>query len=109
MAKDSRTGAVNETPARLHPAERVARLDISLIRQIAEAAPPGAISLGVGEPTWDLPEPGLRVLREWKGRAPYGQGTGLPDLRRALTRFYAAEYDETFITVGSVGALFSLL
>jgi aspartate/methionine/tyrosine aminotransferase len=65
--------------------------------------------LGVGEPTWDLPEPGRRILNEWSGRAPYGAGTGLPELRKAVASYYQVDYEEVFITQGSVGALFALL
>lgn len=109
MEKHSSTATHAHMKRNLNPAERMADLGVSMIRQIAEAARPDAISLGVGEPTWDLPEPGLKVLNEWSGRVPYGSGTGMPELRRAVARFHNCEYEETMITVGSVGALFSLL
>lgn len=90
-------------------ASRIGSLDISLIRQIAEGARPSAIPLGIGEPTWDLPEPAQRVLREWSGRAPYGAGTGLPELRHAVATYYGVLFDEVVITQGSIGGLFSLI
>lgn len=90
-------------------AARIEGLDISLIRQIAEGARPSAIPLGIGEPTWDLPEPAQRVLREWSGRAPYGAGTGLPELRKAVADYYAVSFDDVVITQGSIGGLFALL
>lgn len=90
-------------------ASRIGSLDISLIRQIAEGARPTAIPLGIGEPTWDLPEPAQKVLREWSGRAPYGAGTGLPELRHAVAKYYGVTFDEVVITQGSIGGLFSLI
>ena len=90
-------------------ASRIGSLDISLIRQIAEAAPAGAIPLGIGEPTWDLPAPALQVLHDWSGRAPYGAGTGLPELRQAIATYYGVTVDHVVVTQGSIGGLFSLL
>lgn len=105
----NRPEAAKDTQRKLARADRVSALEISLIRQISESARATAMPLGVGEPTWDLPEPGRRVLNAWSGRAPYGAGTGLPELRKAVAEYYRAGIDEVFITQGSVGALFSLL
>ena len=91
------------------PSNRLADLDISLIRQLSEGAEAEAVPLGIGEPTWDLPAPGRDILRQWTGRCPYGAGTGLPELRQAVAEFYRATFDETLITCGSVGALFSIM
>jgi aspartate/methionine/tyrosine aminotransferase len=93
----------------MQPAARIRSLDISLIRQIAEGGRPTAIPLGIGEPTWDLPEQAQRVLHEFSGRAPYGAGTGLSVLRHAVASFYNVSFDEVIITQGSIGGLFSLL
>lgn len=92
----------------LQPALRLAQLKPSPIRILSEGAPPSAIPLGLGEPTWDLPQAAMRALRETSGPCPYGPNFGLPELRDAVAHFHGATRNEVLITCGSEGALFSL-
>ena len=45
----------------LNPAKRVESIELSQIRKMFEVANPDAISLGLGEPDFDLPELQTRV------------------------------------------------
>lgn len=69
-----------------------AALRPSLIRQIFDAAPPGALNMGLGMP--DLPAPRIaldaaaRALAQ--GDAPYTPNAGAPSLRRAVATLYGA-------------------
>jgi aspartate/methionine/tyrosine aminotransferase len=92
----------------LKPARRLADLKPSPIRVISEGAPADAISLGLGEPTWDLPEPARRALAGDSGSCRYGPNAGLPELREAIARFHTASTEEVLVTTGSQGALFAL-
>ena len=100
----------------MRPANRVASLIPSPIRQISVGAPVDAIPLGLGEPTWALPEAGRAALAASSGACAYGPNVGLPELREAIAAFYrndggraAPSADEVIVTIGSQGALFSLL
>lgn len=101
--------AISPEPAR-RVASRLAGLGASPIRRLSEGAPQDAIPLGLGEPTWDLPEPARRALAESaeSGACPYGPNSGLPGLRAAVAAFHGVEIDEVLITVGSSGALHAL-
>lgn len=90
------------------PASRISALKPSPIRILSEGAPPDAIPLGLGEPTWALPEPARRALAETSGICAYGPNMGLPELRRAVAAWHGVHADEVIITSGSSGALFSL-
>jgi aspartate/methionine/tyrosine aminotransferase len=90
------------------PASRIASLKPSPIRILSEGAAPDAIPLGLGEPTWPLPEPARRALAETSGICAYGPNMGLPELRRAVAAWHGVHADEVIITSGSSGALFSL-
>lgn len=92
----------------LRPASRLSRLRPSPIRAITDGTPPGAIPLGLGEPTWDLPEVGRKALLRASGPCAYVPHAGLTDLRRAVAAFHGAHLDEVLITTGSQGALFAL-
>ncbi len=92
----------------MEPAARLSLLKPSPIRILSEGAPPTAIPLGLGEPTWDMPEAARRALMASSGPCPYGPNFGLPELRDAVARFHGATRDEVLITCGSEGALFSL-
>ena len=92
----------------LRPALRLSQLKPSPIRMLSEGASPSAIPLGLGEPTWDLPQAAQRALAESSGTCPYGPNFGLPELRDAVARFHGATREEVLITCGSEGALFSL-
>ncbi|MFN8011458.1 MAG: pyridoxal phosphate-dependent aminotransferase [Holophagaceae bacterium] len=90
------------------PASRIASLKPSPIRILSEGAPPDAIPLGLGEPTWALPEPARKALAATAGVCAYGPNMGLMELRRAVAAWHGVSWDEVIITSGSSGALFSL-
>jgi aspartate/methionine/tyrosine aminotransferase len=92
----------------MNPASRLSQLKPSPIRAITDGTPPGAIPLGLGEPTWDLPEVGRRALLRDPGPCGYVPHAGLPELRRAVATFHVAHPDEVLITTGSQGALYAL-
>ena len=91
------------------PAPRVGAMRPSPIRQLARGAPPGSISLGLGEPTWPLPEPARRALAGAPGPCAYGPNAGLADLRGTVADRYGVTGDEVLITTGSTGGLYALL
>ncbi|HJW73329.1 MAG TPA: pyridoxal phosphate-dependent aminotransferase [Geothrix sp.] len=92
----------------MHPATRLSLLKPSPIRSITDGTPPGAIPLGLGEPTWDLPEVARKALLREPGPCAYVPHVGLLELRKAVASFHGAAVDEVLITTGSQGALFSL-
>ncbi len=93
----------------IRPARRVAGVKPSAIRILSDGAGPDVIPLGLGEPTWALPEPGRKALAAFEGRCGYGPTPGLPDLRAALAAFHHATPDEVLVTAGSEEALFALI
>ena len=93
----------------MNPASRLDAVQPSPIRVISEGAPADAIPLGLGEPTWELPEPARKALAEESGPCGYGPNAGLAELRLAVSRWHGVEVEETLVTSGSEGALFSLL
>jgi aspartate/methionine/tyrosine aminotransferase len=92
----------------LKPAARLGALKPSPIRILSEGAPEDAIPLGLGEPTWDLPEPARQSLAEEHGACAYGPNAGWPELRAALAAFHGARTEEVLVTCGSEEALFAL-
>ncbi|MGI0053073.1 MAG: pyridoxal phosphate-dependent aminotransferase [Thermoplasmata archaeon] len=72
-------------------AQRVREVEISGIRKMFEAAPPGAVNLGLGEPDFEPPAEILRALVEaiHHGMNHYGPSAGLPALRDAVAARYA--------------------
>ena len=92
----------------MKPASRLSLLKPSPIRAITDGTPPGAIPLGLGEPTWDLPEVARQALLRQPGPCAYVPHAGLTELRKAVAAFHGAHPDEVLITTGSQGALFSL-
>jgi aspartate/methionine/tyrosine aminotransferase len=87
-------------------------LGLSVIRAMNEGAPPGCVSLGLGEPSWDLPREAREALAAWAaadGPCPYGPNAGTPELRAALGSFLGASDPEILVSAGSQGALFSLV
>ena len=92
----------------MQPSERITSIKPSPIRAITDGTPPGAIPLGLGEPTWDLPEAARKALLRPPGPCAYVPHAGLPDLRKALAAFYGCSLDEVLVTTGSQGALSSL-
>lgn len=87
-------------------------IDRTLIRRIFDAAPPGAINLGLGEPGLPTPDPcalaGIATIAE--GRTGYTSTAGDPLLRAAVAREYPGFADgpeSVCITVGSQEAMFA--
>jgi aspartate/methionine/tyrosine aminotransferase len=97
---------IKENP--MTPASRLSGIRPSPIRVLSEGAPADAIPLGLGEPTWELPEPARRAFSEEFGICGYGPNAGLPELRQAVAQWYGTVEEEVLITSGSEGALFSL-
>ncbi len=95
------------------PAQRLAGIEKSAIRQIYDRAPAGSINLGLGEP--DFPTPAVirdeaaRFIAQEKIR--YTPNAGLIELRRAIADYYgdAAKYENVCVTNGSQEALFVAL
>ena len=71
-------------------AERVRRVEISGIRRMFEAAPPGAINLGLGEPDFNPPPAAIEALCDAVrgGMNHYGPSAGLTDLRDRIAERY---------------------
>lgn len=93
----------------IRPAARVAGVKPSAIRILSDGTGPEVIPLGLGEPTWALPEPGRRALAAFEGRCGYGPTPGLPELRAALAAFHRTTPEEVLVTAGSEEALFALI
>jgi aspartate aminotransferase len=91
---------------------RVRSLEISGIRRMFDAAPPGSINLGLGEPDFNPPavvqEALFRAVRS--GANKYCPSAGLPELRDAVAERYQ-RYDpntargNVMITAGGTEAL----
>jgi aspartate/methionine/tyrosine aminotransferase len=93
----------------LRPAARVGSIGLSPIRVFSQGAPPDAIPMGLGEPTWELPLPARKALAQEAGPCGYGPNAGLPELRKAIALWHGATMEEVLVTCGSEAALFSLL
>ena len=95
------------------PASRLDGVGISLIRRVLEAAPPDAINLGFGEPTFDTPRAILRAAHETldQGRLGYTATAGLPELRQAIAEYSGDRIspDSVLVTVGAQEALFATM
>jgi aspartate aminotransferase len=65
---------------------RVSSLKVSGIRKLFEAAPPGAINLGLGEPDIQPPEEMIEALKVAldQGHNKYGPSAGIMELRTAI-------------------------
>lgn len=66
--------------------ERVASLGYSGIRKLFEAAPAGAINLGLGEPDVQPPTEMIVAFKDAldRGMNKYGPSAGIPELRKAI-------------------------
>lgn len=97
--------------------ERIAAVPPSGIRRFFDIAATmeGVISLGIGEPDFDTPEPitrvGIEALK--RGETHYSSNSGLMKLRRALAEHLDQMYGQTYnpaseilITVGVSEALY---
>jgi aspartate aminotransferase len=71
-------------------AQRAREAEISGIRKMFEAAPPGAINLGLGEPDFDPPAPVIAALARAvkEGKNHYGPSAGIPELRDKIAERY---------------------
>lgn len=99
---------------RLRPARRMDGIDRTLIRRIFDAAPAGAVNLGLGQP--DLPTPARIALAGIdgiaRGKTAYTSTAGVPALRAAIARRYApftSGPDDVVVTIGSQEAMFAAL
>lgn len=92
----------------MSPSRRLAGLGPSPIRKISDFAPRDAIPLGLGAPTWSMPEVGRLALELRDEVCPYGPNAGREDLRMAIGALYGREAKDVLVTVGSQEALFSL-
>jgi aspartate aminotransferase len=93
--------------------ERVKGIEISGIRKIFEAAGPGSINLGLGQPDFDTPQyikDAVMVALKEKDLG-YTTNNGLPDLRAAISRKFKNENgiryhpDQIIVTAGASEAL----
>jgi len=94
-------------------AERVRHIELSGIRKIFEAAGPGSINLGLGQPDFDTPQhikdAAIKAIDE--GKTGYTPGTGLPELRAAICKKFQRENslaykpDQLIVTAGASEAL----
>ena len=92
---------------------RVTGIEISGIRKIFEAAGPGSINLGLGQPDFDTPghikEAAVAAIRE--GKTGYTPNNGIPELRVALSdklkkeNSLAYRPEQVIITAGASEAL----
>jgi aspartate aminotransferase len=93
--------------------ERVTGIDLSGIRKIFEAAGPGSINLGLGQPDFDTPQhikdAAIKAIQE--GKTGYTTNNGLPELRAAISRKFKNENgikyhpDQVLVTAGASEAL----
>ncbi|MDT3736609.1 MAG: pyridoxal phosphate-dependent aminotransferase [Denitratisoma sp.] len=78
-----------------------------------EAAGCSIVHMEVGEPDFPTPQPVIEAANEFvrSGRVFYTPALGIPELREAISRFYAERYgadvspDRIAVTAGSSGAL----
>lgn len=100
--------SATQARATLKRAARLSGIGLSPIRAMSLGAPEGCVSLGLGEPTWDLPEAARRALSSGRGPCPYGPNAGLPELKSAIASFYGVAPERVMVSSGSQGALFAL-
>ncbi len=96
-----------------HIAKRCLGIEISGIRKLFEAAGPGSINMGLGQPDFDTPdhikEGAIRAIRE--GKTGYTSNMGIPELREALSAKFRTENgldyqpDQIIATAGASEAL----
>ncbi|MBU0927939.1 MAG: pyridoxal phosphate-dependent aminotransferase [Spirochaetes bacterium] len=95
----------------MRPALGAAALAPSVIRAMGAGAPPGCVSLGLGEPSWALPDAAARAIAESARpgeRLPYGPNAGTPELRAALSAYLGTPEEGCMLAAGSQAALFAL-
>ncbi len=87
---------------------RVASLQFSGIRKLFEAAPPGAINLGLGEPDVQPPKEMIEAFKDAldRGKNKYGPSAGILELRKAIAENLKSyrrdvQFENIIITVGA--------
>ncbi|MCJ7488624.1 MAG: aminotransferase class I/II-fold pyridoxal phosphate-dependent enzyme [Thermoplasmata archaeon] len=87
---------------------RVASLQFSGIRKLFEAAPPGAINLGLGEPDVQPPREMIEAFKDAldRGMNKYGPSAGILELRKAIAENLKSyrrdvQFENIIITVGA--------
>lgn len=89
---------------------RALDLGMSPIRRIFEAAPPGSVHLGLGQPTERTPEAIVEMARQALAEDPLGYtpNAGLPALRAAIAASFGAGFtqEQICVTTGSEEALY---
>src|SRR4030095_97879 len=99
------------------PAERIKNVQKSATRRLYDAAPPGSINLGLGEPDFFTPEPIRNEARRVidTERLGYTPNAGLLALREKVAAFHSAGLTTPFtaenvcVTTGAEEALFSVM
>ena len=88
--------------------ERVSSLKVSGIRKLFEAAPPGSINLGLGEPDLQPPMEMIKAFEQAleKGYNKYGPSAGIIELREAIAaslRKYRKDvsFENIIVTAGA--------
>lgn len=92
----------------MKPAARLAGMGVTPIRVVSEGAPPDAMPLGLGEPTWPMAEEARVALAKFSGVCSYGPQVGMLDLRKAVAAYSGVAADDVVITNGTQEALFDL-
>jgi aspartate aminotransferase len=113
LASSARAAAVRGLASKLRamkPADRLADIELSLIRQINALATPYSVNLGIGEPNV-APDARLREMAQRAAAAPwqYSANAGHLSLRRKLCEGTA--YDpksEVCVTAGTQEGLFAV-
>lgn len=87
---------------------RVASLQFSGIRKLFEAAPPGAINLGLGEPDVQPPKEMIEAFKDAldRGMNKYGPSAGILELRKAIAENLKSyrrdvQFENIIITAGA--------
>jgi aspartate aminotransferase len=88
--------------------ERVAALKVSGIRKLFEAAPPGCINLGLGEPDIQPPREMIRAFCDAMNRGfnKYGPSAGIMDLREGIAEYLRryrkdVDFENIIVTAGA--------
>ncbi|MBU0684610.1 MAG: pyridoxal phosphate-dependent aminotransferase [Thermoplasmatota archaeon] len=88
--------------------ERVSSLKVSGIRKLFEAAPPGSINLGLGEPDIQPPNEMIKAFCDalHKGYNKYGPSAGIKELREAIAAYLRqyrrdVSYENIIVTAGA--------
>jgi aspartate aminotransferase len=76
----------------------------TLLRQLVDAAPPGAVNLGLGQPVAQVAQV-LRRAAAQAAEAPYSPNPGAPAARAAVAAAYGRPASDALITVGAQQAL----